>query len=375
MKPIIRRPLVVLFALLFVSSLVFEVAEIESHRPGYLLGFDAAATGGPREAFLQQSFEWFCRDNNLMFVVNDAGASASAQVSQVREMINSGIRGLVLSAPDAEAGKPIADLASASGVPVFTTDADIDSPKVKLYVGFSGESAGAELARRVIRHLRTVHGGQASGTVLEMVGPPGSPSSRDRDRGFHEVLDRYRKIAVIEAVGGSVEQTTRSVAKGLLRSHPRIDACFSTNGAMAIGVVEALRDLREDPSKVYIATIDAPPRVLELVKSGDIQTALSQTPGFYSAIAAHYLVEYLTRGDSALPRVGEVIGVNGLTLVADREHRQTDIWDNRTLWAPAKVVQGLGGHPWLQTRWVLVTRENANAPYLWGNIRLPALKG
>ncbi len=140
---------------------------------------------------------------------------------------------------------------------------------------------------------------------------------------------------------------------------------------MAVGVVEALKDLGLNPAAVSIMTIDATPRVLDLIRSGDIQAAAGQTPGFYSAIAAHYLVEYLKHGPAALPRVGQTVDAQSLELTADFSNAGLDIWGSRAPWAPARIVKGLSGHAWFQTGAVIVTKDNVDAPSLWANIRLP----
>jgi len=280
--------------------------------------------------------------------------------------------GLIVFAQDKEAAKPIVDFATAARIPVFTADADIDSPNVKMYVGFSGERAGAELAGHLVDYLKSTHNGQVRGTVLEMLGSLGGASSIDRSKGFHDVIDQYKDVRVIQAVGDFQEAPAKTAAENVLRAHPRIDACYSANGPMATGAVEAMKDLNIDATKVYTVTIDATPGVLALIKSGDIRMALDQAPAFYTAIAAHYLVAYLKNGDAALPKVGDTINAQDLKLSTGVKHAGTDVWADNSAWAPAKVVKGLAGHLWFQTGAVLVTKDNADAPYLWANVKLPA---
>jgi ABC-type sugar transport system substrate-binding protein len=285
-------------------------------------------------------------------------------------MINSGVKGLVVSAQDAVAAKPIVEFATSQHVPVFTADADINSPNVKMYVGFSGERAGKELTQRLVDYLKSKHNGEVKGTVLEMMGPMGGASSIDRSKGFHDVIDQYPNVKVIQAVGDFQEAPGKTAALNVLRANPHIDAVYSANGPMAVGAVEAMKDLAIDPTKVFTVTIDATPGVLTMIKSGDIQMALDQAPGFYTAIAAHYLVQYLERGDSALPKVGDTITAKDLTLSTGVKHAGQDIWADNSAWAPAKITTEFG-HLWFQTGAVLVTKDNADSPTLWANIKLP----
>ncbi|HUI70588.1 MAG TPA: substrate-binding domain-containing protein, partial [Spirochaetia bacterium] len=193
---------VVLFALLMAGTIVFAFVGMESLQPPtYFLGLDSTAVRRPWEGYLKQSFQWYCEDNNWKCVVSEAGGSSAAQIAQCRWMISSGIKGLIVSAQDGEAARPILAAAAAAKIPVFTTDADIDSPNVKMYVGFSERRAGTELARKIVDHLRSTHHGQARGTVLEMIGPLDRASAFARSRGFHDVIDTYSGITVIQLAG------------------------------------------------------------------------------------------------------------------------------------------------------------------------------
>jgi ribose transport system substrate-binding protein len=367
----LKRPFAFLFATLIVGTIVLEIGEIvQQRRPAYLIGLDTASGAGSREVFLTESFEQYCAANHWKYQVSNADGNPAAQARQVRQMVQSGVNGLIVSAPGAESAGPVVAAAAAAHVPVFTTGMDIDSPNITMYVGFSGKRAGMELAQEIVDRLRAGHRGQVRGTVLEMTGPRGSLSAVQRSTGFHAVIDRYKGVRVISTAGDFQEAPARIATERVLRGRSRIDACFSASGSMAVGVVDAFKDLGMNPARVCIVTIDATPRVLRLIRAGDIQMALGQTPGFYSAIAAHYLVEYLKHGSGGLPRVGETITAKSLALSAGDE--SFDIWGNRAPWAPARIVRGLAGHVWFQTGTVLVTRDNVNAPYLWANIKLPA---
>jgi ABC-type sugar transport system substrate-binding protein len=367
----LKRPFVVLFAILMASTIVLEIGEIMQRRPAaYLVGLDTASAASSRDAFLQASFVQYCKDNRWRYLVSNAGGNPATQVEQCRQMIDAGVSGLIVSAQDAEAARPIARYAAARHVPVFATDGDIDSADVAMYVGFSGEQAGVELARAIVADLKAHHGGDARGTVLEMRGPADSMAAQERSRGFHEVMDRQKRVTVIQAEGDFQEALSRARAARVLRRTPRIDACYSASGSMAAGVVAALKDLGRNPAAVFTVTIDATPRVLDLIRAGDIRAAAGQTPGFYSAIAAHYLVEYLKRGRAGLPKPGETVSAAGLPLAAGFSPQRLDIWGNRSPWAPARVVRGLAGHAWFQTGAVIVTKGNVDAPSLWANIRL-----
>jgi ribose transport system substrate-binding protein len=334
------------------------------------LGLDTKTVTNAWEDYFQQSFIWWCQDKGYKYLAEEAEGDPATQITQCRQMINTGVNGLIVAAQDKDAAIPIVTFAKQANVPVFTADADINSPDVKMYVGFSGERAGSELTAHLVDYLKQKYNGTVKGTVLEMLGPLGGASAQDRSRGFHDVIDKYPDVKVIQAVGDFQEAPAKTAALNVLRANPNIDAMYSANGPMATGAVSAMKALGIDPSKVFSVTIDATPGVLVNIKAGEVAMALDQAPGFYTAIAAYYLAKYVEEGESALPKEGQTITASELNVSTGVDHAGINIWGYQAAWAPAKITTEYG-HLWFQTGAITVTKENADAPYLWANIKLP----
>jgi len=333
------------------------------------LGISTKTVTNPWEAYFQDSFKWFAGDHGWKFIAEGANGDPAVQLQQSRQMINRGITGLIVSAQDAEAAVPIVQYASEHHVPVFTADADIKSPNVKMYVGFSGERAGKELGDDIVKYLKKKYNGQAKGTILEMMGPLGGASAQQRSKGLHDAVDQYPNIKVIKAEGNFQEQPAEKAASDKLRANPKVDAVYGANGPMACGAVQAMKHLNMDPKSVYIATIDATPCVINQINAGDISVALDQAAGFYVPIAEHYLAAYIKDGASALPKVGSTITGSELNLNTGDMHAGILPWKDNSAWAPAKITTEYG-HLWFQTGAILVTKKNANDKSLWANVPL-----
>ncbi len=334
----------------------------------YTIGLSTKEVTNPWEEYFQDSFEWYSADNGYKFFDENANGDPAVQVTQAEELINRGINGLIVSAQDQEAAVPIVQYATEHKVPVFTADADIDSPDVKMYVGFSGERAGKELGQDILAYLQNKYG-SPKGTVLEMQGPLGGSSAQQRSKGLHDVLDQYPNITIIQAEGQFQEQPAKQAAEDKLRANPNIDAVYGANGPMASGAVAAMQDLGIDPTKVYTATVDATPDVIDNLKKGYISIALDQAAGFYVPIAEYYLVQYLKNGDAGLPKVGTTVNASDLNLNTGKTHATILPWSNNSAWAPATITTE-NGHLWFQTGAVKVTQANAGDPSLWANVPL-----
>jgi ribose transport system substrate-binding protein len=369
-KKLITGAVVMAFLLVAASFVFAEGQATKTKSKTDFIGLDTKTVTNTWEAYFQDSFEWYSKDMGYKYIANEAGGDPAKQVTQGRQMIQRGINGLIVSAQDKDAAVPIVKQADKSNIPVFTADADINSPDVKMYVGFSGSRAGAELGQKIAEYLKSKYNGEVKGTVLEMMGPLGGASAQDRSNGFHSVIDQYKNVKILKVEGEFQEAPGKTAAENTLRSNPNIDAIYSANGPMAVGAVEAMKDLGMDASKVYTVTIDAVPGVIKMIKSGQIDAALDQPAGFYVPIAEYYLVKYLKDGNKALPKEGETITAKDLNLNTNVKHVGIYPWADNAAWAPAKITKEYG-HLWFQTAAVMVTKDNADAPYLWANVKIP----
>ena len=130
-----------------------------------------------------------------------------------------------------------------------------------------------------------------------------------------------------------------------------------------------MKDLGLDPTKIFVCCIDAGPEVLDKIRAGEITIAVDQPCPFYNPIAVYYMVKYLEEGESALPKVGTIVTADDID-ISGKPHLGTDIWAAKTAWSPAEISER-GGHLWFKTNALVITKENADAQYLWANIEVP----
>jgi len=337
----------------------------------YKFGYDIALISNTWEWLFEKCFEWYSEDNGYDWIMNEATGDPAIQLTQSKRMIQMGVNGLIITAWDANAAKPIVDWANEANIPVFTTDMDVNHPDVKMFIGFSGFLAGQKLGNILVEYLKNEVEpiGKVNGRVLEMHGLLGSSSAIERSEGFRSVVDQYPDVEVVQGVGNGQEAPAKKQTEDILRRDPHIDAFYSANGAMCSGAIAAMKDLGLDPTKIFIGTIDADPAVLDKIRAGEITIAVDQPCPFYNPIATYYMAKYLEEGESALPKVGTTVTADDID-ISGNPHLDTDIWAAKTAWSPASISER-EGHLWFQTSALVVTKENADAQYLWANIEVP----
>lgn len=365
---LIRKAMLLLLSVCFLLSI--GTSSFAKQKGKYFFGLVTWQVTCEWEAMYQESFYWYCEDHGYIGSAMEGRMEPSIQITQVRRLVDMGVDGLIIRAIEATALASAVKYATEHNVPVITTDGDVNSPDVAMYIGFSGVRASEAMAEEVVKYLRDKVEpiGKVQGTVINLRGPIGHATADDRHNGFMNVMNRYKDVKVITSARKEWSIADAKTKTGMILRAHEVDAIFGASGTLVIGAVGAIEALGKDPQDYFIAAIDAFPSVLKAIGEGKIDVVLDQPCSFYNPIAIHYLVELIEKGKGVLPKPGEIVTVNDVD-IEGKLHQGVDIWAHDEIWAPAPVVETLG-HPWLQTKGIKVTKENYKLESLWGNFGL-----
>jgi ABC-type sugar transport system substrate-binding protein len=365
------------FAIILLVSAITDAAAKEK-KP--FIGLSAHAVRNIWEDLYVKAFDWYAEDIGVTTTWSEAGYDTSLQIKQAERLIDMGIDGLIISPWNVEALRVVMDYAKEKGVPVMTTNTAVNHSYPLMHVGYGAKRGAKELGEKIVEYLKNEVEpiGEVRGNILELSSGVGTSEEIMRGGGFHEVVDKYRGIKVITQIAESSREQAKIKTLKILRSGVKINAIFAQNGSMALGACSALKSYKDiNPKDIYIATVDAFPDILKEIEAGYIDIALDQPPAFYNPIALHYMCEYLKRGDSALPGIGETITADKLVIGIGKKHLGVDPWE-KPVWAPAKIKHMTeyseeieNDYLWFETNAVFVTKENCKSPLLWGNFPLP----
>jgi ribose transport system substrate-binding protein len=339
---------------------------------GVSMGFSTYFRGGAWITAFLEATEFYAKDHG--FDYNEFGnqEQAQKQVSDIRQMANQGYDGILINTWDSEAVNPAIEDAVDQGVPVFTANVDATTDAVTMYVAFSNRAAAEAAAEQTITELEEEKPDQDSYRILDIMGAPAQQITKQRDEPFVEKIGNTDGFEIVDKLPG---EFTRSAAQQAtaewINANGAPDAIYSANLSMGLGVLTALKNQdmavpRGEDDHVVLVQLDAGPQVIQGINDGFIDAALDQPNYFYGPIALEYMQRYVN-GDGAeeIPEVGTTITADDLT-IESAQHKGVELW-SEPIWAPAEIVEK-DGHVQFQTSSVTVTEENANEPYLWGNI-------
>ncbi len=165
--------------------------------------------------------------------VNHAGPDVTAQIAQIRNMINRGFDLIIINPNSQTALNPVIEEAVDRGIVVVVVDQEVTSPKAINVV-----IDQAEWARLSARWLVEKLGG--NGNIVAINGLAGHPANEDRWRGAREVFTRYPGIKLLSMVHGNWDQATgQQVMSDLLATYPNIDGVWAQDGT-AEGALRAV---------------------------------------------------------------------------------------------------------------------------------------
>lgn len=237
---------------------------------------------------------------NLDIRILSANSSATAEVSQVKEAIAAGAKGIILN-PIANTDTQVAVQAMKQGIPVVTLDRDIaDSSGRIAFIGDKDVTLGKDMATTGISWLKS-RGIKPPWHVVVLQGTLGASTAVDRLDGTMDVLKpliaKHEVDVVLNTSGAFATGTAQSIMTEELSKTTNIQLVICGNDAMALGVVNAYaaHGLKSSLGKtVGIAGADAQPDDLRDIGKGTQLVTVTHSPYVEAFWAVEAMSNYLT---------------------------------------------------------------------------------
>src|SRR5260370_39831074 len=218
---------------------------------------------------------------------------AAEQVSRMQALIDRKVDAIILRPMDATALAPTVVAAREACIPVFTVNRFVD-PSLALpgkdYV--TGIGADPVLQGQVVADW-LVKATKGKAGIIEVEGMPGASSTIGRKKGFDDEVSSQPAMRILASQPGNFDRTTgHNVAKQLLTQYPAATVIFTHNDTMALGALDAVRELKKVPGKdVLIVSVDGLKDVRQPIVKRTIAATAVKSPRF-GAISFQTLEKY-----------------------------------------------------------------------------------
>jgi ABC-type sugar transport system substrate-binding protein len=307
----------------------------------------AGETIGYSAPFLMSQFEVILQDQTVagakaaglnVLSPTNADQDSGKQITDIRSLIGAGAKGLIIVANDSKAIIPALDFAASQKVPVVSIDIGPDGGTAYAIVRADNRGMGWIACTDMAKAIGD------KGKVLSLQGAFSSINGRERSEGFHDCMTKeHPNIELIERPTDWDATKQAAALQTVLAANPDLKGVFQQADYALSPTLNVLKQAGRDAKvgeegHIYDISIDATPQALALVRSGDLDAAISQPLDAYAKYGVQYLLDAFAGKELAVGKTdhgSEVVVFNG----------------NKMDLLPA----------------VLVTKANVDDPMLWGN--------
>lgn len=209
------------------------------------------------------------------------------QINGVQDMIARGVKGILISPIDATGVNAAYDAAAAAKLPIISVARASNSPNQTLHVAMDEKQIGRDIATWTMQAI----GGK--GKVALLTGPAGSPTFKNVQDGYGEVVGRTPGVAVAFSQAGPLtrERGLKQTEDALV-ANPDIVAIYAANDDVALGAAQAVAASGKK-GKVVVTGMNGVPPALRGVKDGSLALTVELNPVTWGRLGVDVLAGYL----------------------------------------------------------------------------------
>ena len=178
--------------------------------------------------------------DGIDYVMTNA-ADPNKQANDIDDLIAQKVDVIVMLPIESAALTPIGQKIKDAGIPLVIIDRELENDAATVVVKGDNEGIGVNAGKYFIEQLK------GKGKVVEITGPPSSVTEQ-RGKGFKEAMASEPGIEIVASQSGDFStEKSLAVMQNILQAQPQIDAVFTQDDGMALGVLQAIKEAgRED---------------------------------------------------------------------------------------------------------------------------------
>lgn len=208
----------------------------------------------------------------IKYVVTTA-ADPNKQTNDIEDLISKKVSAIVMLPIESAAMTPVAKKVKEAGIPLIVIDRELESDDFTALVKGDNKGIGTAAGKYLVDKL----GGK--GKIVEIIGVPSSVTTL-RSEGFREAIKDHPDMQIIVSQSGDFQkEKSLAVMQNILQSQPQIDAVYTHDDEMALGVLQAIKEAKRTDIKV-VTGAGGHKDVYKLIKENDplMQATFTYSP-------------------------------------------------------------------------------------------------
>lgn len=236
-----------IISLLFVVALAFSIVGCSNESSGsdeVVLGIALPSADHGWMGALIDNAENKAKELKEEGTIDDyvftTAADPNKQANNIEDLIAQNVDAIVLLPIESEALSPMGTKINDAGIPLVVVDRELTNESETVLVKGDNKGIGINAGKYIVDQL----GG--SGKVVEITGVPSSVTNL-RSEGFQESIEGTDIEVVASQSGDFQTEASLKVMENILQAQPEIDAVYTHDDEMALGVLQAIKEAnRED---------------------------------------------------------------------------------------------------------------------------------
>lgn len=172
--------------------------------------------------------------DGIEYVMTNA-ADPNKQANDVDDLIAQDVDVIVMLPIESAALSPVGQKIKDAGIPLVIVDRELENDAATVVVKGDNEGIGVNAGKYFVEKLN------GKGKVVEISGPPSSVTEQ-RGAGFKEAMEKSDIEIIASQSGDFSTEKSLEVMQNILQAHPEIDAVFTQDDGMALGVLQAIKE-------------------------------------------------------------------------------------------------------------------------------------
>jgi len=220
---------------------------------------------------------------------------ANKQSQEIDTVIARKAAAIILDNAGSDASIAAVAKAKDAGIPSFLVDREINKTGVAAAQIVSNNYQGATLgAQEFVKVLGE------KGRYVELVGREADVNAGVRSKGYHDVLDQYPDMKLLDRESANWSQTEAySKMESILQAHPDLQGVIAGNDTMAMGASAALQAAGK--TQVVVVGLDGSNDARDAVHSGKLAATVLQPIAQITILAVDEADQYIRTGATGKP--------------------------------------------------------------------------
>lgn len=272
---------------------------------GLHVGFSQIETDNPWRTAQINSFREALIPNRMNFIYHEpADYTVQWQLEDIRSLIREKVDYLVIVPADLSALTPVLQDAKDAGIPVILIDQSAETIDQSYYVSLI--SADYLKEGQICAKLLADQFGDSPCRIVEIYGTESSPGAQARSRGFHEALEQYPNMEIIDVEYGNFDRVTaqKAMENALIKASNKgqsIDAVFAHSDEDGLGALQAIKVAGLQPGEISIVSINGIQDVCKAIIAGEYLGTVESNPRW--GFIVEFLIQQMERDCKPFPMV------------------------------------------------------------------------